>query len=160
MSLLPHFLILSHVHVELYLLVVTPNSHVSILGSFTPSLLYWTFVVARVSVPYNAGLATALHIFPLASRASVCHTTLHCTSSDFPRCTHPMSYTFISVPPFLFTHVPRYMRLFAFFNSSSDFNLYVQCLLIHLFCLFEPTFHPFCFWSHYNTPMIYNQQVE
>ena len=61
---------------------VTLHIHLSILISTTSSLFSWLFLVYRVSAPM-----LALQLFcifsPLASPASFCHTTFHCTSSNF-----------------------------------------------------------------------------
>ena len=73
------------------IIFMTTHIHRSILFSFTSCLFSWLFVVNHVSAQSDRPtpmLALTLfcraYIFPLASRASFCHTTLHCTSSNFP----------------------------------------------------------------------------
>ena len=78
---------------------MTPHIYLSIIISFTSSLVSWLFGVDPVFAPRAI---PALLLFcissSLASRAYFCHTTLHCTSSNFPMLYSPFvlsPYTYV-----------------------------------------------------------------
>ena len=126
--------------------VVTPHIH---LISFTSSLFPSLFVVDHTCIfpVHNAMQALPLFCisFPLASRAIFYHTTLHCTSSNFPMLYSPYV---LSSKPYLRSLSPIYLKLITIFNSCPA----IFSLSVYPFRMFEPTFHPLCFWytdSHF-----------
>ena len=110
-----------------------PHIHLSSLISFTSIIFYLIFVVDHdLSLPYTRMLAKPLFCksSSIASRASFCQTTLHCTSSNFPNAALTLCLISISIPP-ISSPVLRYLELLLFHMVTVCRSTISSCSNLH-----------------------------